>query len=211
MMGGAVAKTGKTDLRQGLFHARCDFRVPTAELLRTKGDIFLHGGTKKLIVRILKHQPDLSADSFKILSSDRFTQNFYRAVSGQLPGRIPFKCSNSVDLPDPFGRARPTDSQGNAESTVAQCLCLSGNSPELGDFAALFISNAGRTWRRSCVRPVPSRASKAPDTRRVCQWNRRPRVNVRLARARRIRSDSSSNTKRYRCISAIVVMSRAGM
>ncbi len=73
MMRGAPAKTGQPDLRQRLLDTHCDFNITETELLRAEGHVFLNGRAKKLVIRVLKHQTDLSANGFKVFRRDRFT------------------------------------------------------------------------------------------------------------------------------------------
>src|ERR1017187_7138833 len=184
------------------------------ELLWTKGHIFFDGRAEELVVGILKQKSNLASHRFEIRRCDGLARDANRSVAGDLLGQDSVQVqkqggfARTVGAKQPYAFAR-RDAEAHAAQgfgpvvvAVAQAFDLNGSAHfhPRAHMAAQIRSARSEARTKSCPTTVPSRCQR---TRRWCR-------KVRLARARRMRSDSSSSTKRYRCISASVVTSKGG-
>ena len=144
MMRLALLEAGQTDLRQGFFHARGNFRFAQAKLLRAERHIFLHRRAKQLVVRVLKNQPDLPPDFFQISGRKRLAINFHRAVAGKFLRQQPVQMQQQGGL---AGTVRPEQrdalARQHAKADAAQRLrAVAVTVFQIGDFNRVHFKSA---------------------------------------------------------------------
>ena len=153
-----LLESGQPNLDQRFFHARGNFGFGQAELLRAESHVLRHRRTKQLVVRVLKHQPNLTADLLQIFGRNRLAINFHRAIAGE------FFRQQAVQMQQQGGFAgtvwaeqRDALAGQHAEADAAQGFrAVAVAVFQIGDFDSVHVtSNRAHTWRCKSVPPVP--------------------------------------------------------